>query len=226
VLLLGVVGCGRIDFEESAIPRDGLVAYYPLDDLDNGRTFDEVANIAATCDGACPTLTTGHAGRAMQFFSERLDVPSTAAVNGTSTFTIAAWVLPVSFPSGAFSCAVTKAFGLTTANSWTICTSQAGQVFFGTSTAVGETLTQNSIVALSPLRWNHVAVTFDGTTKSIFIDGVFDGAALDGTVFDTGRISIGADYDNMSTEFYSGIVDEVVIYNRVLYPDEIQLLAR
>ena len=130
VAIVAVAGCGRIGFDEDATPN-GLVAYYPLDELINMRTVDEVANVDATCDGACPTLITGRVGNALRFQNERLDVPSTTATETTSAFTIAAWVSPESLPTLTFACAVTKKHGNTTANSWTICISQSAQVFFG-----------------------------------------------------------------------------------------------
>jgi hypothetical protein len=60
--------------------------------------------------------------------------------------------------------------------------------------------------------WHHVAVTFDGTVRKVFVDGVVRAAAnaAGHNVTTNGNFSIGKTY---GTEFFDGQIDEVRIWN-------------
>lgn len=80
--------------------------------------------------------------------------------------------------------------------------------------------------------WNHVAVTFEGTTVNeglkIYINGVeHDYAATGDQVVDTGTefdVRFGARYD-ADARFFDGNMDDFGIWNRALTPEEIATLA-
>ena len=60
--------------------------------------------------------------------------------------------------------------------------------------------------------WHHVATTFDGTTRKIYVDGVVRAAANASghNVTTTANFAIGKTY---STEYFNGQIDEVRIWN-------------
>ena len=78
-----------------------------------------------------------------------------------------------------------------------------------------------------PGQWQHLASTWDGTTKPIYIDGVelatSGGAAI---VYDAGPMLIGCDANTgSSAAFFVGSLDDLQIYDRALNAGEIGALA-
>jgi hypothetical protein len=76
--------------------------------------------------------------------------------------------------------------------------------------------------------WYHVAATYDGNQSILYINGVAEAAAKAGFAldYDTTPLFIGttgtwAPYMNM----FDGLIDEVLIYNRALPPEEIAALC-
>ncbi len=72
--------------------------------------------------------------------------------------------------------------------------------------------------------WTHVAATFDGTTKRLYIDGqeVASGAATLGTP-DEAALTIGTSGTCAdSGQEFRGLIDEVEIYDRALTRDEVR----
>ena len=70
--------------------------------------------------------------------------------------------------------------------------------------------------------WTHVAVTYDGATLRLFVNGVqVDSHAASGAVLtSTGVLRIGG--NAYWGEYFKGLMDEVRIYNRALTAAEIQ----
>jgi hypothetical protein len=75
--------------------------------------------------------------------------------------------------------------------------------------------------------WFHVVYTFDATTTlmTMYINGVLENSVASNTpmnAFDS--LSIGSDLNSADLTHFAGLMDELVIYNRVLDPDEIAAL--
>ncbi len=62
-------------------------------------------------------------------------------------------------------------------------------------------------------RWHHVATTFDGTTRSIYLDGVLMGSAAASGHNVTSAANLAIGVTNNVTEFFQGGLDEVRIWN-------------
>jgi len=74
------------------------------------------------------------------------------------------------------------------------------------------------------LNWHHYAMTYDGTTIAYFVDGMaLDSDAGKSNVQDLSisgdRVHIGSRVTQLSS--FPGHVDDAVIYDRVLSPEEI-----
>jgi PKD repeat protein len=70
--------------------------------------------------------------------------------------------------------------------------------------------------------WTHLAVTFDGATLKLFVNGNLAGSkAVSGSIITTtGALRIGG--NSVWGEYFAGIIDEVRIYKRALTQTEIQ----
>ncbi|MBS1119462.1 MAG: autotransporter-associated beta strand repeat protein [Deltaproteobacteria bacterium] len=73
--------------------------------------------------------------------------------------------------------------------------------------------------------WHHLATTWDGTTKRGYFDGTLDRSLLIAAISaDAGSFVVGAALATPTLRF-DGTIDEVVYYDRVLSPAEVQQLA-
>ncbi|QTD37353.1 hypothetical protein JL193_14815 [Polaribacter batillariae] len=76
-------------------------------------------------------------------------------------------------------------------------------------------------------KWHHVAYTFDGSTVTLYVDGKVDGVNSNASKINTGvagktAVEVGS---QLGANFYSGLMDDVRIYNKALTIDEIKDLA-
>jgi len=73
--------------------------------------------------------------------------------------------------------------------------------------------------------WTHLAVTYDGTTLRLYVNGVLRNsvAAAGGITASTAPLRIGGNtvFSVPGTEYFAGLIDEVRIYNRALSAAEI-----
>jgi len=83
---------------------------------------------------------------------------------------------------------------------------------------------------ITPGQWHHVGLVWDGLIKSIYLDGVevaqtlVTDEPLEYFSYDTG-LHIGASW-SVQTNFFSGLIDDVRLYNAALSPEEIAALAQ
>lgn len=243
VLLLAA--CGRLQFEpreagpdgrgldasvDAAVPA-GLVAWFPLEDSD-GMFSERVAGNNGSCVGSgCPVSVPGRVGNGQLFVNAQaqcIKVPHTAALN-LPQLTISLWAFQS--VSGNLSL-IAKPFGADFANSWQIETGIAtttDSVSFTTAKdAVSNdyTVTPNDVIQLN--QWQHIAVTRDATMARLYVNGTerASTALLAQPLDDGGTLAIGCDINgNGDALYYTGILDEVRIYNRALSPQSIAALA-
>ena len=80
----------------------------------------------------------------------------------------------------------------------------------------------NGTTAMVAGVWTHLAVTYDGTTLRMFVNGVQvrTQSAPGATITSGGALRIGG--NAFWGEYFKGLIDEVRIYNRALPVSEIQ----
>ncbi len=71
--------------------------------------------------------------------------------------------------------------------------------------------------------WHHIVGVFDGRYTKLYVDGIADGST-DWTSFINGVDSVSLMIGHSYTYYFSGIVDEVRIYNRALTSPEVKTL--
>jgi len=197
------------------------VLHLPLDDAPGAAEFaDALGQATGACTGAgCPTV--GVAGR--DNFALRFDgVDDVVEVANANTqdlqeLTVAAWVKPLSLPSGEIMRFVTIE------NEKAVLRYDGvqgpGQLhFYMNVDGVLQSLRVDH--GLQEDTWHHVAGTYDGTLMTLYLDGSL---ALTQTV--TGTVGGGdAVYLSHGSETLDGLLDEVIIYRRALSADEIERL--
>ena len=241
VLLLVVAGCGRFGFGDGAAIDapppvvdaapdahtllDEVIARYPMDDDPATGVIGSV-QLPATCT-ACPTAATGHRGGGYQFAgAATFELPSSALLGGAQ-FTVALWFNAAELPGvGAGASMVNKPTDDTVATDVTnILLYDGGSATFET-TAGGSNVYLKSPAVVVAGQWHHVAATWDGSTKRIYIDGALS-EAMTATIEDSPkRAWVGADRDFGGSVFYfRGTLDELQFYDRALAATEVALLA-
>jgi hypothetical protein len=161
----------------------------------------------------------GKFGAALSFngISSWVTVADAASLDLTSGLTIEAWLNPA--VGTAWRTVALKenanglAYALYSANN---ALRPAG--FVHTNADWG--LNGTSAVALNV--WTHLALTFDGTTLRMFVNGVqaSSTSVAGAAVVTSGPLRIGG--NSVWGEYFKGLIDEVRIYNRALSAAEIQ----
>lgn len=139
--------------------------------------------------------------------------------DGAEPVSISLWVKSSSFTGGVWQTLFSYGNG---ANNQGLLISQDGANNDGTLTIGrwGNNILE-SVGALSLNNWTYVTLTYDGTTLKLYLNGKFDNSVnvTLATVLGSYRIGrvIGAD------QYFSGLIDEVKIYNYALTQDEVNL---
>jgi hypothetical protein len=145
-------------------------------------------------------------------------VPDASSLRLGSAMTLEAWVRPSALGSVWRTVVFKERAG---GMSYSLYANEAstrpvGQVFIG-----GE---QNA-VGSAPLpldQWSHLAVTYDGSSLRLYVDGsLVSTAAVSGSIEpSSGPLRIGG--NSVWDEWFAGLIDEVRVYNRALSQSEIQ----
>jgi hypothetical protein len=240
--------CGRLGVAASDPPGDAalvdadlvdaepeiadLVARYRMDDAIAGGL---VPASDATYDGGCvaedcPVSTAGQIGGAYAFNGmQRIELPAAAsALIGASPFTVSIWIEPmasetsttlVAKPYGAL--AATDVAALTTRNGMrnpTFETTSDGQRFDYLDTPAERDVTIGG--------WHHVAISWNGTAKRIYLDGEQVAFAPATVMTSNETLWLGADADaDGPVHYYTGALDDMRIYARALLAEEVMALA-
>jgi hypothetical protein len=197
----------------------GLVAAYGFNEPSGTQVADASGyNNNGTLSGATRS-TSGHSGGALSFngSSSYVTVPDSNSLDLTTGMTLEAWVRPTS-GSGWRSVILKEssnnlAYALYSANN---ASRPGGWINNPSEQSVLGT-------AAVPLNaWTHLAVTYDGSSFRFYTNGVLVRTTSNVTAIkaSTGNLRIGG--NSIWGEFFSGLIDDVRIYNRALAATEIQ----
>ncbi len=192
-------------------PPAGMVSWWPGD----GNTHD----IQGANDGVLKNGAHFGAGEVDQAFSldgvnDYVNVPNSASLN-PANLTVDAWINPTTVAS--FHNVLEKG------NQAYVLQINDGKVVFGSKNALGTYEELTGTLTVSESQWTHVAITHDGTTKRIYVNGVLDSATASQVglyTLDTDSLKIGSNFGD--TRFFPGSIDEVEIFSTALGQSDIQ----
>jgi hypothetical protein len=223
---------------------DGLVGYWAFDEgegnqaVNSVRSTPDIFGKTGAAEVVGPVWTEGVHGGALDFAGGEtaVIVDKTAELNCEQQITIAAWV-KLENPEA-------RGMILSHEFSYRLCVNQGRQARVRLQLNLDGNWAQNWLVSATSLetgRWHHVAGTYDGTERRIYLDGKLDASAPA-----TGMISLGRGYvigaqnlkydakHVLNTEQagrytvaapFPGVLDEVRVWNRALSADELKLAA-
>ena len=207
-----------------------LVGYWTFDEGTNSIAYDYSGGNATGTWSGTATGTSGYysAGKvglyagAFDGLTTKVVATSTAALQISGSITMAAWVYPTI--SNAFQAIIVKGisgardygFYLSSAGTSSIYVTMGGSVF-------------NNNIAVSPgwnvNAWNYVAVTANGASIQVYINGALEGSAVSNVVatVSTNPLYLGEDTNN-NRYVPNGLVDDIRLYDRALTATQILAL--
>jgi hypothetical protein len=205
-------------------PPDGLVGWWPGE----GNAFDSLCANNGTFQGT-PAFAAGTVGQAFDLdgASRYVDVANSASLNPTAAITVEAWIYP-RLPMGSAYAPVVKKAGETWGQQDGYSLELAGpnNIQFWVYLDGGQGWTGSGCALLRTNRWSHVAAVYDGSTVSLYLDGVLVGTptSAPGHILPSGNnLQFGHDPSN-ADRYFNGLIDEPSIYTNALSASQIQAI--
>ncbi|CAN5826136.1 hypothetical protein BH23ACT10_BH23ACT10_39400 [soil metagenome] len=195
----------------------GLVAAYGFQE-GGGATTADASGYGN--DGALqgPSWAAGHSGGGLSFdgSNDLVTVADDASLDLSAQLTLEAWVRPAQSSKGKAAVLVKEA---TSGPVYALHSSGAGRRASGAVATSG--LVEATGPRLSAGQWRHLAVTYDGASVQLYIDGQTAGSQSTSGLVTTsdGALRIGG--TTLANEYFGGTIDDVRIYNRALSAGEI-----
>jgi len=216
--------------ETTPVPFAGLVNAWLFEESGTTVTnsVDSAFDGALAASPASPTRTTGKIGDALSFdgFDDRVHIPA-FNLSG-NTFTMSLWMNLRAQPNDGR--LLSKASG-ESGNDHTLMLSTYNQdqrlrfrIKTDASSTTSTIITPADVFNFNT--WHHVAVTYDGTTVRILVDGTtVASGSVSGNIAQTGdAVALGNQPVGAGDRPMDGMLDQVRIYNRVLSSEELTLL--
>jgi len=215
------------------VPTAGLIAYYPLNAFStaadfltetsgNNRTAQMVKGTANSVYGAADRF--GNMYKAIAFFSDSaqyLKVPN--CIDGLSALSISAWFYPDSTNPWRWIFAQSPNPNFVQVGA--AINNSVLRYHFTTGGSGSATHITDGKIPVTIKQWNHVVVTYDGTTFKSYVNNLADTTmAITGTVYAPDSTTIGCGYYGGNKELFSGYIDDVRYYNRPLTAAEVNAL--
>ncbi len=166
-----------------------------------------------------PDLVAGISGGAYSFdgTNDFINVSDSASLNLSKDLSVEAWIKPIS--SNGYILDKGEESGATPGHNYALYVSANKLVFTIYPTGSAGMYQVTSAANLTLNQWNHVAATFNNSTRnmSIYINGTFDNSVLRSSGSPPNyAVPLKIGTDGKKTSFFNGTIDEVRIYNQTL----------
>ena len=223
-------GDGIVDVKDLIVLAENLfedsriIAHLKLDETEGNIAYDNTGNYNATLNGnPIWRATSGKINGALEFDGVDDYVSSPFVLNAMDTtfsaFTWIKWGEPgqviISQTNG-------TGFGAT----WLCSDVQGGKLMTSLMDPQPALVSESIIIDGT---WHHIGLVWDQSYRYLYVDGAEvakDISALSYTVPCDGGLYIGAGKDLDTATFFSGLIDDIRVYNQALSAEEIEALAR
>jgi hypothetical protein len=184
------------------------------------------------CAANCPTYTAaGKYGGAYSFdktVHQNITVAQSASLDKIrQNMTISAWIKPNAGYGTEFDdhIDVVSRWGSAGANNaaYLLGVNSGGYVKFFTHNGVSSSRL-SSLNTIPTDEWTHIVGTRDGTSMKVYINGVLDNTLAGGVTPQASQYNLLIGSEPASMAFFDGLIDDVVIFNRVLSAGEVASL--
>lgn len=222
--------------------NDGLIVYYPFDETTGTTATDDSknGNDADLTGSATWATDEGKIGGALKLdgsASSAEDADGADYINGLEEFSVSVWIKSDSAPHdrgifhGKDPSGPDDVFGLRyDSASWDFKGGGTNLIKAGISTTGGDQRYE-SASNTQTTEWQHIVLTWkSGEILSLYIDGVldeplFNSEAAQGEISKASKLVIGRGAKDNGGTSWTGLIDELRIYDRVLNANEIDELA-
>jgi len=225
--LLQVAAIAPISFLNAPTAGGGdittsLVAWYKMDEnTGTSTTADSSGNSLTATLNNSPSWTTAQIGVSALSFNgsnQYLTISGTTTLK-PSTFTIAAWVKD----SGSIPTPTARWIVSLNQNDVRLIMADSGDGHIASEIYNGSGFTTLAAGTLNVGAWNHVVVTYDGSTQKIYLNGTLSASGSATLSWEsTASSSIGATQGG--SLLWNGKLDDVRIYSRPLSQTDIDTL--
>ena len=206
----------------------GMIAYWKLQELSGSTFVDSYGNHPAVVGASAPSQTPGISGKG-QLFNKDLNTYISVADHSdfdwaaNASFSIEFWVKFSEIGD-------TRVFigrdDPSTSVHWYIGQTSSGAIEWFMISSNGSTADLVSATNYNNGQWHHIVAVRDGVQQKnyLYIDGVSENtnAPLSGNLYSTSDIAVGClVYNDSPDYFFTGAIDEVAMYNRMLTSTEI-----
>jgi hypothetical protein len=235
-----LIACGRVAFDargtggmdadvadvrvadaSDASAITGLIAWYPMDDDPQSGTVRDLSpnHLDGACvTDKCPAVANGKIGAAFQFDgSTQHFVVNDARLQQTTGFTATVWVMRSGSEAAT---ALSKPLEHGVGASWELAFEHDGVRFYNTDGTVEDWIEGQP---LPIAQWSHIALSWDGTIRRLYVDGSEMASDAKSTIFDSTPLQIGNDReDGVDLTYFAGRLDELRIYDHALAAAEVR----
>ncbi len=198
----------------------GLVGAWAFGEGFGSTTADASGNSNTGTISNATWTSQGRYGNALDFngADSRVRVPSSSSLNVTSAMTLSGWIRPTDTQGGwrTIMQKETDTYFLNASNSNGPLRPSGGAV-------IGGGVNWISGPTSSPVNtWTHVALTYDGTTIRLFVNGTQVASTPQTGAISTTNDPLWIGGNSPYGEYFEGLIDEVRVYNRALSAADIQ----
>ncbi len=216
VLALGLAASASAD----------LVGHWKLDEVSGTIAADATGNGHNGTLIGSPEWVAGYSGGGLQFGGapDKVDIPHSADLNPENEFSVSVWANLDPGGSG-YRSPVTSRDAGPTAGYIIYCTPANTWQFWTGSSGGGWNTAGSPAAELG--QWTHVAITYSGGAKKLYVNSELAGESDDVLNLNTARvlrIGSGATESN-GNYFFQGVIDDVRVYNHVLTEAEMAMLS-
>ena len=208
----------------NGILDDSVLGYWPLD----GDGLDVMGKHHGAASGTAAAQGVFlDAGGALDFAAEgaKVEIPDDGSLSGLKTFAVMCWFKP-SPSAGDFEVIIGKGNNtdLLPSDSYYLILEKFSPGIYRLSVrieALDGSVGLDTGPAIQDEEWHHGALAFDGGRTNLFLDGHLAASAVWEGIMDSTDdlpLIIGG---HSGGEWFSGAVDEVLLFSRALSPDEI-----
>lgn len=226
-----IVGDMNADHPAGGSPIGSQVAYYKLDEgygTVANNSGNQGSSLNATTYNSTPWSQNGKNGKALNYDgSSNYYAQSNTDYLFNDDQAFSTWIYPTNV-TGLRGILATHNYASNSNFGLNICNTGKIGISIGYTDETREFCTKLSAATLTTNQWYHLILTYSlsNNTVKLFINGVLDSTwTLTKTAkFTTGRILIGQWSNNLIGSYlFSGLIDEVKVYNYALTEDEIKL---
>jgi uncharacterized repeat protein (TIGR02543 family) len=196
-----------------AAPPSGMVSWWGGDNT----ALDIMGVNNGTLKNGATFSPSGMVGQAFSFdgVDDYVQVDDSATLRITNQITIDAWIKPSSL-GGRVVDKILAGGG----NGYLLDT-YGSRIRF-----IVDSMSVNGGTSLTPGVWTHIAATYDGSSLKVYLNGVLDGTFTPASppAIPTNNLPLRIGADSNGSSLFTGLIDEVEIFNRALSVGEISAL--